>query len=137
MLYNLVLVSAVENKKNQLFVHIHSFLSLPVPQPMSSCYCQHSTELSSLWYTAAAHQLPVTVLHMAVHTWQSSSPGHPLLTFPYDHGSVLHFSVSIPALQIVSSVPFFLIPYICDESYSFFSEFSLYDRVRDHPQLYT
>ena len=38
----------------------------------------------------------------------------PTLSFPcYVHKSILFISISIPALQIGSSVLFFLIPYIC------------------------
>ena len=61
MLYNAVLVSTVQKKKNKLKVYIHT--SYP-PGP------SQSMKLSSLCYPAGSHKLPV--LHVAVpicHAW--------------------------------------------------------------------
>ena len=63
-----------------------------------------SIELSFLCCAAASHQL--AVLHMAVYICQSYSPNSSHLPFPLCvHISVLYICVSIPALQVGSSVP--------------------------------
>ena len=58
------------------------------------------------------------VLHMVVYICQSYSPSlsHPFLT-SHVHKSVLYVCISIPALQIDSSVPFFWIPDMCVNVY--------------------
>ena len=95
------------NKVNQLYVHICPLPLGPPPHPPSHpSRSSQSTELSSLRHTAGSHQL--SVLHMAVHIrqFQSPSSSHPPSPCPVcPH--VPYICVSIPALQIGSSVPFF------------------------------
>lgn len=70
-----------------------------------------STGSSSLCYTAAAHWLSIS--HMGVYVGQCCSQFIPPLSFPAVPTSLFSKSVSIPALQRGSLVPFFQIPYIC------------------------
>ena len=66
-----------------------------------------STKLSSLCYTETSHWL--SILRMVVYMWSMLSPFVPPSSPPPPtrHTSPFYTSVSIPALQIGSSVPFF------------------------------
>ena len=70
------------------------------------------------FYTAGSYQL--SILYIFVYTCQSQSPSsshhhHPsLLLYPLGvHTFVLYICVSISALLISSSVPFFQVPHTC------------------------
>ena len=64
-----------------------------------------STKLSSLCYTETSHWL--SILRMVVYMWSMLSPFVPPSSPPPTrHTSPFYTSVSIPALQIGSSVPF-------------------------------
>ena len=61
---------------------------------------------------------------MVIYMFQCYSLNSFTLSFPHcDHKSVLYACVSIPALQIGSSVPFFYIPYICVNIWYLFLSF--------------
>ena len=64
------------------------------------------------------------IFHMVVCVWKSQSPSssHSPGILPHDHISITYIWVSIPALQVGSSVPFFYLPHICiNTQYLFFS----------------
>ena len=112
MLYTVVFL--LYSKVNQLYYIHPSSLDLAVSHrpPSQPSRSLQSTDLSSVCntYTVASHWLPV--LHMAVYMCKIliSQFAHP--SFPHCvHMLVL--CVSISALQIGSSVPFFWIPHIC------------------------
>ena len=115
------------NKVNQLYAyvypHIPSLLHLPPTLPIPPLQSQ-STELISLHYGVASHQL--SILHLIVYI----SPCHSLtssqLTLPPPCvlKSILYVCFFIPVLSLDSSEPFFFfqIPYICVSiRYLFFS----------------
>ena len=109
LLYTMLCQFLLYNKVNQLYVHIYP---LPLKLPSYSSLIPprrtwQSTELSSLCYITASYQL--SVLHMVVYLCQSQSPNSSHLPLPHQvHMSAVYVCVSIPALQINSSVPFFL-----------------------------
>ena len=79
-------------------------LSLPpTPPPSPPIWSSQSSELSSLCYTATSHQLFYACVYMSVLTSQLFHPLSPNCV----HGSVRYICISIPVLQIGSSVPFF------------------------------
>ena len=94
---------------NQLHIYIYPpLLDLP---PSHSSRSSQSTGLSSLYQTAASHQLFYIRQCMHVNPDLSICP-----TLPFHscvHMQVPYGFISIPALKIGSSVPFFQIPYIC------------------------
>ena len=112
MFYSVVLVSAVQQCESALSIHISSFLlSLP-PTPLPTSHLPRSswsTRLNSLCYTAmfplAIH---FTYGYFICVYFSSTLSICPTLSFTYyDLKSILYVCVSIPALQIGSSVPFF------------------------------
>ena len=82
-----------------------------------------STELISLCYVAASHQL--SILHLIVYICPCHSLTLSQLTLPPPRvlKSILYVSISIPVLPLGCSEPFsFQIPYICVSiQYLFFS----------------
>ena len=118
MFYNVVLVSAVQQRESAISIHISSsLLSLP-PTPLPISHLSRSswsTRLNSLSYTAtfplAFHLTHGYFIRVYFNATLSICP---TLSFTYyDHKSTLYVCVSISALQIRSSVPLFQIPYIC------------------------
>ena len=127
-----------------------SWTSLTFPTSSRSSRSSQSTRLSCLCYMAASHRLAIP--HMVVYTSQcySFSLSHHLLLWCVPK-SILYVHVSIPPLQIDSSVPFFQIPYICINIQwaslvaqrlkrlppifvlHFLTHFILYDRFWVHP----
>ena len=123
-----MLDSAVQQCESVVSIHISSpsWASLPPPEVVTE-----------YWAPCAIQQLPTSYLFctwycvhvsatLSLHTSLS------LLPLPHVHKSVLYVSISIPALQIGSSVAFFprfhiyaLIDNIC----LFLTYFTLYDRV--------
>ena len=83
-----------------------SFLSPPPLSPVPSLEVATETQPSPLWYTAASTSRLSC-------TWWRVSDGAavsicPILCFPHcSHKSILYVCVSIAALQIGSSIPFF------------------------------
>ena len=81
--------------------------SSPHPTPLG----HHRARLSSLCFTATSHYLFYTWQYIQFNVMLSIPS---TLFFPhYVHKSIFYICVSVPALQIVSSVPFFQIPYCC------------------------
>ena len=99
--------------------YIPSCPSLPSPLiPPISVITEHRAELLALY-----SRFPLSISHMVVYTCQSQSPNSPHLPSPHRvHTSVLCICVSIPALQIGSSVPFSQIPHMCINIYSVFKK---------------
>ena len=104
------------NKVNQLYIyiypHVSSLLCLPPTLPIPPPRWSQSTQLISLCYAAASHQL--SILHLVVYICQC----HPLtssqLTLPPPRvlKSILYVCVFIPVLPLGSSEPvsfFFLL----------------------------
>ena len=84
--------------------HMPSLLSLPPTQASSHpSRSSQSTRLGSLYYTAASHQL--SILHMREYMYWCYflHSSHSLLVPPIR----LCICISIPSLQIGSSIPFF------------------------------
>ena len=107
------------NQANHLYVYLYPLLDTPPTAPIHQSKSPQSTKLCSLHYTAGSHPL--------FYTWQwtcvnPNLPVYPTLSFlPCVHTSVLYICVSILALQIGSSVPFFWIPHMRYIRYLFFS----------------
>ena len=104
-----MLIAAVQQCRSTVIIHIASSSHPLCP----SCLCKSSqnARLGSLCYTASSHQLSVLYLIMYI-CWSYFLH---LSTLSFSHcvqKSILYISVSIPSLQINSSVPFFYIPYI-------------------------
>ena len=114
LLYNLMLVSTVQQSESATCIHIHpsSWAFLPLPHHRAPSKSSPSTQLSF----CATEQLHTTYL---LYTWyciyattiSQCIPAGPHL--PNVHISVLYIWVSIPALQIGSSLPLFYIPHTC------------------------
>ena len=91
--FTMLLVSAVRQSESATHVHVPFFVT-------------KSTEQSSLCCTIGSHWLSVS--HQALYICQSQTPSLSHLHFPLGiHIIVLYICVSISALQIGSSVPFF------------------------------
>ena len=110
LLYNVVLVSTAQQNESAIHIHRSSpfWVSLPFRTPQCIKY-------SSLCYTVCSHQLSILYIVSIVCMCQSQYPNssHPT-PFPLGiHTFVLYICVSISALQIKSSIPFFQIPHIC------------------------
>ena len=105
-----------------MHTYIHCFLS-PPPSPTSfTLRSLESTEPSSLWYTDTSCEL--SVLHMLMYIcWCCSVKSCRTLLPHCVHKSILYIHISIPVLEIISSVPFFYIPYICTNVWCVFSSF--------------
>ena len=89
----------------QVYMSAPSWTSLPLPTPSHLSRLSPSTVLSSLHHTANSHWLPI--LHTVMYV-STTLPICPFLPFPHwVHKSVLYVCISIVALQIGSSVPFF------------------------------
>ena len=100
-----------------MYTYISSLLD---PLPSHPSRSSQSTELSSLGYTVTSYLLPI--LHMAVYMSTLISQFIPLSPFPHFHTSILYICISIPSLQIGSSLQFFYTPHICiNMQYLFFS----------------
>ena len=88
------------------YTYISSFLSLPPLNPSHPSRSSQSTRLDSLCDIATSHQL--SILHDSVYMPLATSSIPPTLSFPRCVcRSVPYICVSIPCLQIGSSVQFF------------------------------
>ena len=132
------------NKVNQLYVYIYpisppSSVSLPPSLPHPSRWSQ-STELISLCYVAASHQLFYIWQCIYVHATLSLRPSLP---FPHPVSSSL-FTTSVSLLLSCPQVhqnPFFFLDsiYMCQHMvfvFLFLIYFTLYDRLQVHPPHY-
>ena len=86
-----------------LYTRPHSWTSLP-SLPSRPSRSSQSAELSSLRYTLPSHLL--SVLDMLVYMCQPQSPSSSHLLYPLHcvHTFIFYICISIPALQIGSSV---------------------------------
>ena len=102
LLYNVV-------QKSESVTQIHIFPLFVVPSHLVTT----KRRVGSVGYTVGSHQL--SVLYRVVYIRQSQSPksSHPCISPVSVHVFVLCICVSISALQIGSSIPFFQIPHIC------------------------
>ena len=130
------------NKVNQLYIYIYpvsppSCVSLPPSLSHLSMWSQ-STELLSLYYAAASHQL--SILHLVVYTYPCHSLTSSQLTLSPPHvlKSILYICVFIRVLPLGSSEPFFFLLdsiYMCQHTvfvFLFLTYFTLYDRLQVH-----
>ena len=131
------------NKVNQLYIYIYPHISslwcLPPTLPIPPLQWSQSTELISLCYAAASHQL--SILHLVVFI----SPCHSLissqLTLPLPRvlKSILYICNFIPVLPLGSSEPlsfFFFRFHIYVLAYGIclsLTYFTLYDRLYVQP----
>ena len=115
LLYYVVLVSVVQQHASALstYTHTHththtyispaSWASSSTPISPLSGITEHQAELPVLHSS-----FPLAILHMVVYIFQCCSSISPTLSLPrWVHKSILYVCVSIPALQIGSSIPFF------------------------------
>ena len=111
------------NEVNQLYVYLYPLPlgppSHPHPIPPIQVVTGHRTKLPAFYST---FPLAIYFTQQCIHV-DPNLPIRPTLPFPHCvHMSVLYVCISIPALQIGSSVPFFQIPHICiNIQYLFFS----------------
>ena len=96
LLYNGVLVSAVQQSESAIRIHISppSWISLPPRSPQSS-------EQNSLCYTVGSHQL--SVLYIVVYVYQSQSPNSSHLPSPR-LVSIRLFSTSVSLFLLCKQV---------------------------------
>ena len=110
LLYYVVLVSVVQQHASALSTYTHTHIYPPPPEPPPqppisplSGITEHQAELPVLHSS-----FPLAILHMVVYIFQCCSSISPTLSLPRCvHKSILYVCVSIPALQIGSSIPFF------------------------------
>ena len=106
-LHSVVLVSAVQWSESAICIHVSPPCWTSLPPPLPPDVGRHR---APSWAPCAVPQVPTSYLFYA---WQCiyvkpNLPIHPILPFPHCvHTSVLYICISIPALQIGSSVPFF------------------------------
>ena len=118
MLYNIVLVSAVQWSQSAVCTHTSPpfWASIPPtcsnPPPYPNFLGHHK------WLSWAPSSLQYVLTNYLSPTWSciyvnTNFPVRPTLYFPCGaHMSFVYICLTIPALQIVSFVPFFQIPYI-------------------------
>ena len=133
LLYNVILISAVLQSESAIRTYILLPLNLP-PTPLHPTTLSHHRPLSSI----AIESLPTRYLF---YTWQciyanATLPVHPTLPLPSCvHMCILCMCVSLPALKIGQSVPFFQISYIYSNIqyvFLFLTYFTQYDRFQVH-----
>ena len=114
MLYNTVLVSALQQSESAICIHIFP-ISPPLEPPSRTPYptplgdIKHRADLPVL-----CGSLPLAILHLVVYICQCYSLTTSLSPLPpCVLKSILYICVFIPALSLCLSVPFFKIPYIC------------------------
>ena len=97
------------SKVNQPYAYTHPLpLGPPFPPiPPNQAITEHRAEL-----LYSRFPLAIYFTHGCIYV-KPNLPIHPTLLFPTMSMSILYICLSIPALQIGSSVPFFQIPHIC------------------------
>ena len=106
-------VSAIQQRESAVSIHVPppSGNSFPSSTPSHPSRLLQSTVLNFPCYRAISYQL--SVLHIVI-VYVSMLFFQFILPSPSPiHKSVLYLCVSIPVLQIGSSIPFFQIPYMC------------------------
>ena len=101
LIYNVVLVSAVQQRESVIHIHMSTLFQI-----IFQYRSLQSIEQSSLCYTVDSYQL--FILYIVVCICQSQSPNLCLPHFPVgNHKFVFYTCDSISVLQISSFVPFF------------------------------
>ena len=94
------------NKVNQLYIYIHphisSLLCLPPTLRIPPPKWTQSTELISLYYTAASHQLSILPLVVYICPCYSLTSSHLILPPPHVLKSILYVCIFIPVLRLCS-----------------------------------
>ena len=106
LLYNVVLVSAIEQIESAICVHISPLwgISFPLGSP-------YSTEQSSLCFAVDSHQPSIVCMVVCICQSQSLDSCYTISFFGV-HTFVLYICIPISALQMGSLVPSFSIPHI-------------------------
>ena len=132
MLYNILMVSAIHQHESATSIHMSppSWTSLPLPTPSQPSRLSQSPGLSSLRHTADFHGLSnftFDKVYVSILLSQLLPPS----PSPCVRKSVRYVCVSLAALQIGSSVPFFKIPYVLIMVFVllFLTFFTLYNRL--------
>ena len=96
---------------SHMYTYIRSLLNLSPRTPLHQVIPEHLAELPVPHSTfPPATRLTQDAFHMSV----LLSPFIPPSPLPLcAHKSILYICISIPPLEIVSSAPFFQIPYVC------------------------
>ena len=135
------------NKVNQLYIYIYPHISsLLCLSPISLSYpsrWSQSTELISLCYVAASHQL--SILHLVVYICPCHSLTSPQLNLrlpvsssPFSTSASLFLSCP-QVLQNLFKIFFLDSIYMCQHTvfgFLFLTYFTLYDRLQVHPPHY-
>ena len=110
LLYNVALASTIQQNETAMHTNIEPsfWISFLFRSPQG-------TGQGFLSYKVGSHQLTILYIASIVHICQSQTPGssHPSSLRPLVCICLSSMCVSISALQIRSSVPFFQIPHIC------------------------
>ena len=108
----MLFVSAIQQHESVIIVH--TFPALPTSFPSHHPSLQAITERQPGLLCCSAAALQLCVLHLTVYRCWRHLSFPPALSLPHcAHKSILYICISIPSLQIDSSVSFFYIPYIC------------------------
>ena len=98
----------MQHSHNYIYIYIYRLPLKPPSTPPSHHYrSSQSAKLGSLCYTATSHQLSVSHMIENICRCYFLHSSHSLL-WPLCPQSVLYICVSIPSLQIGSSIPLFL-----------------------------
>ena len=133
------------NKVNQLYIYIYPHMYIPIyiypPSLSHPSRWSQNTELISLCFVAASHQL--SILYLVVYICPCHSLTSPQLSLPPPNvlKSILYVCVFIPVLPLGSSETFFFLDSIYMGQHAvivflFLTYFTLYDRLQVHPPHY-
>ena len=124
LLYDVMLISAVQQYKSAIIIHMTTPFCAPSPPPSHHSKSSQSTRLDSLCCVIAPYQL--SLLPMIAYIYQCCflCSSHTLLSFLHCvYKSILCICVSSPSLQIGSLVPALFLDciYLCvNMQYVFF-----------------
>ena len=109
ILYQLSYEGSIYVSISYMYTYISSLLDLPPRPPCCSpisaiCAIIAPSELPVL---GSRFPLVVCFTHARVYMSIPNLPIHPLLSPPHVHAYILYLCISIPALEIGSSIPFF------------------------------
>ena len=123
----MLLVSAAQHE-SAICVETHTHTDTHThthPRPTPLGYYRAPSWASFAMHAAASHSL--SILHMVVYYVNAVLSVCPTLSFPCcGHKSFLYAYISIPALQVGSSVLLFWISYICVNIWCLFFSFCLH-----------
>ena len=118
-----MVVSALQQHESAVYIFIYVYIPPLVSLPRTSHPTSVGHHRAPGWAPCVIQKLPTTYFadRSVCAKFNFLNPSHLLLP-RWGHKSVLYICVSIPSLQIGSSVLFFQIPYICVNIwYLFFS----------------